>query len=96
MALALAGVQRQNLEDYQRYVEREYPSAPPTKLQSETLSFPGLDGLYRLTWQRHDESTLRTFYAGWWGDQVFTLECSGAVQPESALALLVQRMGAAA
>lgn len=96
LALALAGVQRQNLEDYQRYVEREYPSAPPTKLQSETLSFPGLDGLYRLTWQRHDESTLRTFYAGWRGDQVFTLECSGAVQPESALALLVQRMGAAA
>ena len=55
----------------------------------------GLDEAVRFTFQFSDEDSPRTFYAGRLGNQVVTLYCSGAVDPEGALALMTQRLAEA-
>lgn len=103
---ALAGVvlqgkaeeRRQALEEYRANWEENTPyihdhTAAFDFVREDTPEVPGLDEAVRFTFQFSDEDSPRTFYAGRLGNQVVTLYCSGAVDPEGALALLVQRLG---
>lgn len=61
--------------------------------QEEKLTYPGLDGLTRFVYQYSDETHPNVVYIGLAGDRVFVLNCDGAVNGDTALALLVQRLG---
>ncbi len=90
---------RQALEEYRVNWEENTPyihdhTAAFDFVREDAPEVPGLDEAVRFTFQFSDEDSPRTFYAGRLGNQVVTLYCSGAVDPEGALALLVQRLGA--
>lgn len=71
------------------------PSSKPSNtddLIQEELSTPGLDGLTRFTCQDASCTTPHTVYMGWADNRVFVLNCSGAVDSETALTLLTQRL----
>ena len=104
---ALAGVvlqgkaeeRRQALEEYRANWEENTPyihdhTAAFDFVREDAPAVPGLDEAVRFTFQFSDEDSPRTFYAGRLGNQVVTLYCSGAVDPEGALALLARRLGA--
>ena len=61
--------------------------------REEALPCPGLEGLTRFVYQFSDETVPNTVYIGLAGDRVFVLNCSGAVDSEAALDLLVRRLG---
>ena len=105
---ALAGVvlqgkaeeRRQALEEYRANWEENTPyihdhTAAFDFVREDTPEVPGLDEAVRFTFQFSDEDNPRTFYAGRLGNQVVTLYCSGAVDPEGALALMTQRLAEA-
>lgn len=105
---ALAGVvlqgkaeeRRQALEEYRANWEENTPyihdhTAAFDFVREDTPEVPGLDEAVRFTFQFSDEDSPRTFYAGRLGNQVVTLYCSGAVDPEGALALMTQRLAEA-
>lgn len=89
---------RHSLEKYRTNWEKNtstlHPDLPNAydNLREEELSYPGLDGLTRFTYQYSDKTTPSTVYIGWAGNRVFVLNCSGAADSEAALALLVQRL----
>lgn len=86
------------LEQFRRICNADTPTSNPDGLnaadftQEEVLSVPGLDGLTRFAYQYSDQTTANTVYIGWADNRVFVLNCSGAVDSEAALDLLVQRL----
>lgn len=90
---------RHSLESYR--INREentstlHPNLPNAYdyTQEEELTYPGLDGLTRFVYQFSDETHPNVVYIGLAGDRVFVLNCEGAVNGDTALALLVQRLG---
>ena len=105
---ALAGVvlqgkaeeRRQALEEYRVNWEENTPyihdhTAAFDFVREDAPEVPVLDEAVRFTFQFSDEDSPRTFYAGRLGNQVVTLYCSGAVDPEGALALMTQRLAEA-
>ena len=86
------------LEQFRRICNADTPTSNPDGLnaadftQEEVLSVPGLDGLTRFASQYSDQTTANTVYIGWADNRVFVLNCSGAVDSEAALDLLVQRL----
>ena len=91
---------RQALEEYRANWEENTPyihdhTAAFDFVREDTPEVPGLDEAVRFTFQFSDEDSPRTFYAGRLGNQVVTLYCSGAVDPEGALALMTQRLAEA-
>lgn len=61
-------------------------------LAEEELPYPGLDGLTRFTCQYSNQTAASTVYIGWADNRVFVLHCSGALDSETALTLLTQRL----
>ena len=61
-------------------------------MAEESLSYPGLDGLTRFTYQFSDARHPNVVYIGLAGERVFVLNCSGAADSQEALSLLVQRL----
>ncbi len=61
-------------------------------MAEESVSYPGLDGLTRFTYQFSDERHPNVVYIGLAGERVFVLNCSGAADSQEALSLLVQRL----
>lgn len=90
--------QHRSLELYRLNSEKNAPYLHPNlpnaygEFQEEALSYPGLDGLTRFISQVSNQTAPHTFYIGWADDRVFVLHCSGAVDSEAALDLLVQRL----
>ena len=90
--------QHRSLELYRLNWEKNAPYLHPNlpnaygEFQEEALSYPGLDGLTRFAYQYSDQTTANTVYIGWADNRVFVLCCSGAVDSEAALDLLVQRL----
>ena len=86
------------LEQFRRICNADTSTSNPDGLnaadftQEEELSVPGLDGLTRFTYRNPDQSAANTVYIGWADNRVFVLNCSGAVDSETALDLLVQRL----
>lgn len=86
------------LEQFRRICNADTSTSNPDRLnaadftQEEELSVPGLDGLTRFTYRNLDQSAANTVYIGWEDNRVFVLRCSGAVDSEAALDLLVQRL----
>lgn len=71
------------------------PSSKPSSAYDwiqEELSIPDLDGLTRFTCQDASCTTPHIIYIGWADNRVFVLNCSGAVDSETALTLLTQRL----
>ena len=89
---------RRSLELYRLNWEKNastlHPDLPNAydQFQEEALSYPGLDGLTRFTYQYSNETTPNIVYIGWVDNRVFVLNCSGAVDSETALDLLTQRL----
>ena len=83
--------------NWEKNVSTLHPNLPNAydQFQEEALSYPGLDGLTRFTYQYSNKTTPSTVYIGWQEDQVFVLRCSGAVDHQAALELLVQRLNEA-
>lgn len=90
---------RHSLESYRINWEENtstlHPNLPNAYdyTQEEELTYPGLDGLTRFVYQFSDETHPNVVYIGLAGDRVFVLNCEGAVNGDTALALLVQRLG---
>ena len=90
--------QHRSLELYRLNWAKNAPYLNPNlpnaygEFQEEALSYPGLDGLTRFAYQYSDQTTANTVYIGWADNRVFVLRCSGAVDSEAALDLLVQRL----
>ena len=82
---------RVNWEENTSTLHMDTPNAY-TFIQEEELSYPGLDGLTRFVYQFSDKNTWNTVYIGLAGDQVFVLNCSGAVDSDAALKLLAARL----
>lgn len=86
------------LEQFRRICNADTSTSNPDGLnaadftQEEVLSVPGLDGLTRFTYRNPDQSATNTVYIGWADNRVFVLNCSGSVDSEAALDLLVQRL----
>ena len=80
--------------NWEKNVSTLHPNLPNAydQFQEETLSYPGLDGLTRFTYQYSNKTTPNIIYIGRQEDRVFVLRCSGAVDHQAALALLVQRL----
>lgn len=83
--------------NWEKNVSVLHPNLPNAydDLREEALSYPGLDGLTRFTYQHSNKTTPTTVYIGWQETQVFALNCSGAVEHQAALELLVQRLNEA-
>ena len=62
--------------------------------REEELAYPGLDALTRFVYRFSDETHPNVVYIGLAGDRVFVLNCDGAVNGDTALTLLVQRLAA--
>lgn len=82
---------RINWEENTSSLHMNFPNAYDFT-QEEELSRPELDGLTRFVYQFSDETHPNTVYIGLAGNQVFVLNCDGAVDSETALELLVQRL----
>lgn len=96
-----AASQHRSLELYRLNWEKNAPYLHPNLpnaydfMEEEELTRPGLDGLTRFAYQYSDQTTANTVYIGWADNRVFVLRCSGAVDREAALELLVQRLAEA-
>lgn len=82
---------RENWEENAPLLHSNFPNAYDF-VQEEELSYPGLDGLTRFTYLFSDEASPNRVYIGLADDRVFVLNCSGAAEGETALALLAQRL----
>lgn len=89
---------RRALEKYRGNWEKNtstlHPDLPDAydSILEEELFIPDLDGLTRFTYQYSNETTPNMVYIGWVDNRVFVLNCSGAVDSETALTLLTQRL----
>ena len=89
---------RHALEEYRANWEENaatlHPDLPDAYgfIREEALSRPGLDGLTRFVYLFSDETAPNAVYIGLAGARVFVLNCSGAVDGEAALELLVRRL----
>ena len=87
---------RHALEEYRANWEENaatlHPDLPDAYgfVREEALSRPGLDGLTRFVYLFSDETAPNAVYIGLAGARVFVLNCSGAVDGEAALELLVR------
>lgn len=61
-------------------------------IHEETMTYSGLDGLTRFTYQFSDKKRPNVVYIGLAGERVFLLNCSGAADSQEALSLLAQRL----
>lgn len=82
---------RSNWEKNTSTLHPDLPDAYDSILEEE-LFIPDLDGLTRFTYQYSNETTPNMVYIGWVDNRVFVLNCSGAVDSETALTLLTQRL----
>lgn len=82
---------RSNWEKNTSTLHPDLPDAYDSILEEE-LFIPDLDGLTRFTYQYSNETTPNMVYIGWVDKRVFVLNCSGAVDSETALTLLTQRL----
>ena len=82
---------RSNWEKNASTLHPDLPDAYDSILEEE-LFIPDLDGLTRFTYQYSNETTPNMVYIGWVDNRVFVLNCSGAVDSETALTLLTQRL----
>lgn len=82
---------RSNWEKNTSTLHPDLPDAYDSILEEE-LFIPDLDGLTRFTYQHSNETTPNMVYIGWVDNRVFVLNCSGAVDSETALTLLTQRL----
>lgn len=82
---------RSNWETNTSTLHPDLPDAYDSILEEE-LFIPDLDGLTRFTYQYSNETTPNMVYIGWVDNRVFVLNCSGAVDSETALTLLTQRL----
>ena len=89
---------RHALEEYRINWEENasalHPNLPSAYdfTREEELTHPGLDGLTRFVYQYSDETHPNVVYIGLAGHRVFVLNCDGAVDGDTALALLVRRL----
>lgn len=90
---------RRSLEQYQKNWEENTPF-----LHDQTNAFDSLqeekiasrpDALTRFTYQYSDRSTAHVVYIGLKHDRVFVLDCSGMLDADAALSLLLERLEAA-
>ena len=61
-------------------------------VRQDTLDDSALDDLYVFTYQFSDREHPNVHYVGCYGEQVFTLMCSGGIDGEAALEILTQRL----
>ncbi len=90
---------RRSLEQYQKNWEENTPF-----LHDQTNAFDSLqeekiasrpDALTRFTYQYSDRNTAHVVYIGLKHDRVFVLDCSGMLDADAALSLLLERLEAA-
>ena len=84
---------RKNWEENTSILHNNEPNAYDY-VRQESLDHSVLDDLYVFTYQFSDREYPNVYYVGRYDEQVFTLMCSGGIDGESALALLVQRLEA--
>lgn len=65
---------------------------PFGNIRQDTMDDFGLDDLYVFTYLSSDREHPNVYYVGRYGEQVFTLSCSGGFDGEAALALLTERL----
>jgi len=82
---------RKNWEENSPSLHSKYPNAYDY-VQQDTLNDSTLDDLYVFTYQFSDREYPNVHYVGRYGEQVFTLMCSGGIDGEAALALLTERL----
>ena len=89
---------RRSLEQYRRNWEENTPFLHDytnafDALQEEEIP-SGLNALTRFTYQYSQTSAAHTVYIGLKNDRVFVLDCSGAIDAQAALSLLLERLEA--
>lgn len=89
---------RHSLEQYRKNWEENTPFIHDHTnafdfLQEESLPSV-LDGLTRFTYQYSDTKAAHTVYIGLVGDRMFVLNCSGVIDADTALSLLLERLEA--
>lgn len=87
---------RRSLEQYRKNWEENTPFLHDNAdafdlLQEESLPSV-LDGLTRFTYQYSDTKAAHTVYIGLAGDRMFVLNCSGSIDAQAALSLLLERL----
>ena len=90
--------QRHALEQYRKNWEENTPFIHDHTnafdfFQEEALPSI-LDGLTRFTYQYSDTNAAHTVYIGLAGDRTFVLNCSGSIDAQAALSLLLERLEA--
>lgn len=84
---------RKNWEEYSPSLHNKYPNAYDY-VRQETVEHSVLDELYAFTYQFSDQKHPNVHYVGRYGEQVFTMMCSGGLDGEAALVLLTERLAA--
>ena len=84
---------RKNWEENSPSLHSKYPNAYDY-VRQHTLDDSSLDDLYVFTYQFSDREHPNVHYVGRYGEQVFTMMCTGGIDGEAALALLTERLTA--
>lgn len=84
---------RKNWEENSPSLHSKYPNAYDY-VHQDTLDDSTLDDLYVFAYQFSDREHPNVHYVGRYGEQVFTMMCTGGIDGEAALALLTERLTA--